>query len=389
MSRDVMNAHPPLTRLSEEEQAFKDAVAEFVKGEVRPRVAQMERDAKLDPELIKAYFEMGLMGIQVPEEHGGAAGSVMMVTLAVEEISKVDASSAIMVDVQNTLVAHPLLSAGTPEQLAKWMPALCSGTVGAYALSEASSGSDAFGLQTRALKTDGGWTLNGRKMWITNGAEAGLFILFATVDPTKGYKGITAFVVERDMQGFSVGKKEDKLGIRASSTTELILEEVFVPDFNVLGPVGQGYKIAIETLNEGRIGIGAQMIGVAQGALDAAVAYVKERQQFGKSLSEFQGIQFQLAQAATELEAARLMVYNAARMDDAGEDIAQSGAMAKLLSSQVAERVTSLAVELFGGYGYTKDYPVEKFYRDAKIGTIYEGTSNMQLATIAKTLMKG
>jgi alkylation response protein AidB-like acyl-CoA dehydrogenase len=389
MSRDVLNAHPPLTRLSEEEQAFKDAVAEFVNGEVRPRVAQMERDAKLDPELIKAYFEMGLMGIQAPEAHGGAAGSVMMVTLAVEEISKVDASSAIMVDVQNTLVAHPLLSAGTPEQLAKWMPALCSGTVGAYALSEASSGSDAFGLQTRAVKTDGGWVLNGRKMWITNGAEAGIFVLFATVDPSKGYKGITAFVVEREMKGFSVGKKEDKLGIRASSTTELILEDVFVPDFNVLGPVGQGYKIAIETLNEGRIGIGAQMIGIAQGALDAAVAYVKERQQFGKSLSEFQGIQFQLAQAATELEAARLMVYNAARMDDAGEDIAQVGAMAKLLSSQVAERVTSLAVELFGGYGYTKDYPVEKFYRDAKIGTIYEGTSNMQLATIAKTLLKG
>jgi alkylation response protein AidB-like acyl-CoA dehydrogenase len=389
MARDVLNAHPPLTRLSEEEQAFKDAVAEFVNGEVRPRVAQMERDAKLDPELIKAYFEMGLMGIQAPEAHGGADGSVMMVTLAVEEISKVDASSAIMVDVQNTLVAHPLLSAGTPEQLAKWMPALCSGTVGAYALSEASSGSDAFGLQTRAVKTDGGWVLNGRKMWITNGAEAGLFVVFATVDPAKGYKGITAFIVEREMKGFAVGKKEDKLGIRASSTTELIFEDVFVPDFNVLGPVGQGYKIAIETLNEGRIGIGAQMIGIAQGALDAAVAYVKERQQFGKSLSEFQGIQFQLAQAATELEAARLMVYNAARMDDAGEDIAQVGAMAKLLSSQVAERVTSLAVELFGGYGYTKDYPVEKFYRDAKIGTIYEGTSNMQLATIAKGLLKG
>lgn len=389
MARDVLNAHPPLSRLSEEEQAFKDAVAEFVNGEVRPRVAQMERDAKLDPALIKAYFEMGLMGIQAPEAHGGADGSVMMVTLAVEEISKVDASSAIMVDVQNTLVAHPLLSAGTPEQLAKWMPALCSGTVGAYALSEASSGSDAFGLQTRAVKADGGWVLNGRKMWITNGAEAGLFVTFATVDPSKGYKGITAFVVEREMKGFSVGKKEDKLGIRASSTTELIFEDVFVPDFNVLGPVGQGYKIAIETLNEGRIGIGAQMIGIAQGALDAAVAYVKERQQFGKSLSEFQGIQFQLAQAATELEAARLMVYNAARMDDAGEDIAQVGAMAKLLSSQVAERVTSLAVELFGGYGYTKDYPVEKFYRDAKIGTIYEGTSNMQLATIAKALLKG
>lgn len=388
MSRDTLSAHPPLTRLSDEEQAFKDAVAEFVNGEVRPRIAQMERDAKLDPDLIKAYFEMGLMGIQAPEEHGGAGGTVMMVTIAVEEISKADASSAIMVDVQNTLVAHPLLASATPEQLAKWMPRLCRDVVGAYALSEASSGSDAFGLQTRAVKVDGGWKLTGRKLWITNGAEAGVFILFATVDPTKGYKGITAFIVERDAAGFAVGKKEDKLGIRASSTTELILEEVFVPDDHVLGPVGQGYKIAIETLNEGRIGIGAQMIGVAQGALDAALAYVKERQQFGKPLAEFQAIQFQLAQAATELEAARLMVYNAARMRDAGEDIAQVGAMAKLLSSQVAEKVTSLCVELFGGYGYTKDYPVEKFYRDAKIGTIYEGTSNMQLATIAKGLLK-
>ncbi|MBX3134007.1 MAG: acyl-CoA dehydrogenase family protein [Gemmatimonadaceae bacterium] len=388
MSPDVATPRPALTLLSDDEQAFKSAVAEFVDGEVRPRLAQMEREAKLDPALIKAYFEMGLMGIQAPEAHGGAAGSVMMVTLAVEEISKADASSAIMVDVQNTLVAHPLLAAATPEQLAKWMPALCSGTVGAYALSEASSGSDAFGLQTRALKVAGGWKLNGRKLWITNGAEAGLFILFATVDPAKGYKGITAFIVEREMPGFSVGKKEDKLGIRASSTTELILEDVFVPDFNVLGPVGQGYKIAIETLNEGRIGIGAQMIGVAQGALDAAVTYVKERQQFGKPLADFQAVQFQLAQAATELEAARLMVYNAARLRDAGEDIAQAGAMAKLYSSQVAERVTSLCVELFGGYGYTKDYPVEKFYRDAKIGTIYEGTSNMQLATIAKGMLK-
>jgi len=388
MSSDLLTPRPALTQLSEDEQAFKSAVAEFVNGEVRPRIAQMEREAKLDPALIKGYFDMGLMGIQAAEAHGGAAGSVMLVTLAVEEISKADASSAIMVDVQNTLVAHPLLSAGTKEQLDKWMPALCAGTVGAYALSEASSGSDAFGLQTRATKADGGWKLNGRKMWITNGAEAGIFVLFATVDPAKGYKGITAFIVERDMPGFAVGKKEDKLGIRASSTTELILEDVFVPDFNVLGPVGQGYKIAIETLNEGRIGIGAQMIGVAQGALDAAVAYVKERQQFGKSLAEFQGIQFQLAQAATELEAARLMVYNSARLRDAGEDIAQAGAMAKLYSSQVAERVTSLCVELFGGYGYTKDYPVEKFYRDAKIGTIYEGTSNMQLATIAKGLLK-
>jgi alkylation response protein AidB-like acyl-CoA dehydrogenase len=388
MSIDPSSARPALTMLSDDEIAFRDAVAEFVAGEVTPRVAQMERDAKIDPALISAYFEMGLMGIQAPEAHGGAGGSVMMVTLAVEEISKVDAAAAIMVDVQNTLVANPLLAGATPEQLSRWMPKLCSGTVGAYALSEAVSGSDAFALQTRATPKDGGYVLNGRKLWITNGAEAGLYIVFATVDPSKGYKGITAFVVERPNAGFSVGKKEDKLGIRASSTTELIFEDVFVPAENVLGQVGQGYKLAIGALNEGRIGIGAQMIGIAQGALNAAIAYLKERQQFGKPLSEFQGIQFQIAQAATELEAARLMVYNAARLKDSGHDIAQVGAMAKLLSSQVCERVTSLAVELFGGYGYTKDYPVEKFYRDAKIGTIYEGTSNMQLQTIAKGLLK-
>ena len=388
MSHETISSHQPLSVLSDEEQAFKDAVAEFVTGEVRPRVAQMEKEAKIDPALIKAYFEMGLMGIQAPAAHGGADGTVMLVTLAVEEISKADASAAILVDVQNTLVAHPLLAAATPEQLARWMPRLCSETVGAYALSEASSGSDAFGLKTRATKKPGGWSLTGRKLWITNGAEAGLYIVFATVDPSKGYKGITAFVVERTAKGFAVGKKEDKLGIRASSTTELILDEVFVPDADVLGPVGQGYKLAMETLNEGRIGIGAQMVGIAQGALDAALAYVKEREQFGKPVVEFQAVQFQLAQAATDLEAARLMVYNAARLRDAGRDIAQAGAMAKLLSSQVCERVTSLAVELFGGYGYTKDYPVEKFYRDAKIGTIYEGTSNMQLATIAKGLLR-
>lgn len=388
MSNDLLSARPPLTILSDEELAFRDAVAEFVAGEVKPRVAQMERDAKLDPALIRAYFEMGLMGIQAPEAYGGGGGSVMMVTLAVEEISKVDAAAAIMVDVQNTLVAHPLLAVATPAQLARWMPRLCRDTVGAYALSEASSGSDAFALQTRAVPKGDDWVLNGRKLWITNGAEAGLYIVFATVDPSKGYKGITAFVVERDSRGFAVGKKEDKLGIRASSTTELILEDVFVPGENLIGPVGQGYKIAMETLNEGRVGIGAQMIGIAQGALEATVAYLKERQQFGKPLSEFQGVQFQLAQAATEIEAARLLVYNAARLKDVGHDIAKEGAMAKLLSSQVCERMTSLAVELFGGYGYTKDYPVEKFYRDAKIGTIYEGTSNMQLQTIAKVLLK-
>ena len=387
MSDPTTITHPPLTSLSEEEAAFKDAVAQFVDGEVRPRVAAMEKAAKIDPALIKAYFEMGLMGIQSPEELGGAGGSVMMVTLAVEEISKADASAAIMVDVQNTLVANPLLAAGTPEQLERWMPRLCTELIGAYALSEASSGSDAFGLQTKAVRKGEGWVLNGSKLWITNGAEAGLFLLFATVDPSKGYKGITAFVVEKEMAGFSVGKKEDKLGIRASSTTALSLQDVFVPDANVLGEVGKGYKLAIGALNEGRIGIGAQMIGIASGALSAATAYLKERQQFRKPLAEFQGIQFQVAQAATELEAARLMVYNAARMADAGQDIAQSGAMAKLLSSQVCERVTSLCVELFGGYGYVKDYPVEKFYRDAKIGAIYEGTSNMQLQTIAKLII--
>ena len=378
----------PLTVLSEDEAAFRDAVADFAEGEVRPRVAAMERDAKIDPTLVPKYFELGLMGIQVPERYGGAGGSGMMVTLAVEEISKVDAAAAIMVDVQNTLVAYPLLTYASEAQKARYLPLLCNQKVGAYALSEAGSGSDAFALATRAEQRDGKWILNGRKMWITNGAEAELFIVFANADPAKGYKGITAFLVERSFPGFSVGRKEDKLGIRASSTCELILDNVEVPAENVLGAVGLGYKVAIETLNEGRIGIGAQMIGNAAGALGAAVAYLKERKQFGKALAEFQGIQFQIAQAATELEAARLLVYNASRLKDAGHDIATEGAMAKLLASQVCERVTSLAVELFGGYGYTKDFPVEKFWRDAKIGAIYEGTSNMQLQTIAKALLK-
>jgi len=389
MTNDALPQRPPLTVLTDDEVAFRDAVADFTNGEVRPRVQDMERAAKLDPTLIPKYFEMGLMGIQVPEEYGGAGGSLMMVTIAVEEISKADAAAAIMVDVQNTLILFPMLAYANDEQKARYLPKLCGSLVGAYALSEASSGSDAFALQTRATQqSDGSWVLNGRKMWITNGAEAGFFIVFATVDPSKGYKGITAFLVERGFSGFSAGKKEDKLGIRASSTTELILDNVPVPAANVLGLVGQGYKIAIETLNEGRIGIGAQMIGNAQGALDAAVAYLKERKQFGRALSEFQGIQFQVAQAATELEAARLMVYNATRLKDAGHDIAVTGAMAKLFASQVCQHVTSLAVELLGGCGYTKDYPVEKFYRDAKIGAIYEGTSNMQLQTIAKALLK-
>jgi alkylation response protein AidB-like acyl-CoA dehydrogenase len=379
----------PLTTLSDEERMFRDAVAEFADAEVRPRVRAMEEEKRIDPALIPHCFELGLMGIEVPEELGGAGGTLFMVTLAVEEISRVDASAAILVDVQNTLVNHPMLRYGSAAQQERFLPRLTTDTVGAYALSEAGSGSDAFGLASRAERAaGGGWRLTGRKLWITNGGEAGIFIIFANTDPSAGYRGITAFVVERDFAGFSVGKKEDKLGIRASSTTELLMDDCLVPDENVLGPVGQGYKIAIETLNEGRIGIGAQMIGVARGALDAAIAYVKERRQFGKPIAEFQVIQFQLAQAATELEAARLMVYNAARLKDAGQPFTGEAAMAKLLSSQVCERVTSLCVELFGGYGYTTDYPVEKFYRDAKIGTIYEGTSNMQLQTIAKLLLR-
>lgn len=374
----------PLTSLTEDETLFRDAVADFARSEVEPRARAMEEAGRLDPELVSKYFELGLMGIEVDEQYGGAGGSLMMVALAVEELSRVDASAAILADVQNTLVNYPIRRYGSDDQKARYLTRLTSDTVGAYALSEVSSGSDAFGLETRAEQKGDSWVLNGGKMWITNGAEAGIFVIFANADMSVGYKGITAFIVERDFPGFTVGKKEDKLGIRASSTTELILDGCEVPAANVLGPVGQGYKIAIETLNEGRIGIGAQMIGVARGALDFTRAYLGERKQFGRALSEFQGIQFQVAQAATELEAARLMVYNAARMKDAGQDIAREGAMAKLYSSQVAERVTSLCVELLGGYGYTRDYPVEKFYRDAKIGTIYEGTSNMQLQTIAR-----
>ena len=378
----------PLTSLTPDECLFQEAVTAFAEAEVRPRVAEMERAGHLDPAFMRAAFELGLMGIEVDDSWGGAAGSLMMVTLAVEAISRIDASAAILVDVQNTLVNYPISRYGNDAQKSRYLTRLTSDTVGAYALSEPGSGSDAFGLTSRAERRGDTWILNGRKMWITNGAEAGIFVVFATIDPAAGHRGITAFVVERGFQGFSVGRKEDKLGIRASSTTELILDGCEVPNENVLGPVGQGYKIAIDTLNGGRIGIGAQMIGVARGALDAAVAYVKERHAFGKSIAEFQGVQFQLAQAATELEAARLLVYNAARLRDTGQDVMKEGAMAKLFSSQVCERVTSLCVELFGGYGYTKDFPVEKFYRDAKIGTIYEGTSNMQLHTIAKQLLK-
>jgi alkylation response protein AidB-like acyl-CoA dehydrogenase len=381
-------SHPPLTILSEEEELFRESVAGFAAREVRPRVQEMEKVGKIDPTLTKQYFEMGLMGLEVGEQYGGAGGTLTMVAIAVEELSRIDASAAIQVDVQNTLVLYPIATYGSDAIKSKYLPRLTGGTLGAYALSEPSSGSDAFGLQTRAEQQGDKWLLTGRKMWITNGAEAEIFVVFANVNPSAGYKGITAFIIERGFPGFSVGKKEDKLGIRASSTTELILDGAEVPAANVVGTVGQGYKYAIDTLNGGRVGIGAQMIGVAGGALAAATEYVKERKQFGKSLAEFQGIQFQLAQARTELEAARLMVYNAARLKDAGKDIVIEGAMAKLFSSQVAERVTSLSLELFGGYGYTKDYPAEKFYRDAKIGAIYEGTSNMQLQTIAKAMLK-
>ena len=379
---------PPLTKLSEEEELFRDTVRDFAEREVRPRVAAMERASAVDPALLAKCFELGFMGIDIPESHGGAGGNLLMTVLAVEELSAVDASVAIFVDVQNTLVNTLLRKWASDDVKRRYLPRLASDLLGAYALSEPESGSDAFGLQTRATRRGSGWILEGRKLWITNGAEAGLFIVFANSDFTKGYKGITAFAVERGFRGFSVGKKEDKLGIRASSTCELILEGCEVPAANVVGEVGVGYKVAIETLNTGRIGIGAQMIGVARGALTATLEYAKERKQFGKAIGEFQAVQFQLAQAATELEAARLMVYNAARLETAGEPYTTQAAMAKLFASQVAERVTSLAVELFGGYGYTKEYPVEKFYRDAKIGTIYEGTSNMQLNTIAKQILK-
>jgi alkylation response protein AidB-like acyl-CoA dehydrogenase len=381
-------AGAPLTALSEDEVMFRDAVRQFAEEDVRPRVHSMDEKQQMDPALIPQFFELGLMGIEVPEEFGGTGASFFTAALVVEELSRVDASVGVLVDVQNTLVNNAFLRWGSEDLKAKYLPQLTSEKVGAYALSEAGSGSDAFALATRAVPADGGFRLQGRKLWITNGAEAEIFIVFANADPSAGYKGITAFIVEKEFGGFSVGKKEDKLGIRASSTTELVLEDVFVPAENVLGEVGKGYKTAIETLNEGRIGIGAQMIGIGQGSLDATVKYVQEREQFGKRIGDFQGVQFQIAQMATELEAARLMVYNAARLKDAGQPFLQEAAMAKLFSSQVAQRITSTCIDLYGGYGFTREYPVEKFYRDSKIGTIYEGTSNMQLQTIAKNLMK-
>ena len=376
----------PLTVLSEEEQLFRTSVRQFADEQVRPRVSQMDRDGKMDPALIRQFFELGLMGVGVPEAYGGA-GSFFMAVQAVEELSRVDASAAIVVDVQNTLVANAIVRWGTEEQKQKLLPRLCSDTIGAYALSEAGSGSDAFALATRAAERDGGFVLNGRKLWITNAGEAGLFIIFANINPQLGYRGITAFLIERDTPGFSVGRKEDKLGIRASSTCELILEDCRIPRNQVLGETGKGYKVSIETLNEGRIGIGAQMVGVAQGALDAAVQYARERKQFGQPIGSFQGVQFQIARMATELEAARLMVYNAARLKMTGSPFAKEAAMAKLFASEMAEKVCSESLEVFGGYGYTKEFPAEKYFRDAKIGKIYEGTSNMQLQTIAKMIL--
>jgi alkylation response protein AidB-like acyl-CoA dehydrogenase len=347
----------------------------------------MDEHGKLDPALIRQCFDLGLMGIETPEEFGGAGASFFTAILAVEELSRVDASVGVFVDVQNTLVNNALIRWGSPEQKKKYLPQLAAEKVGAYALSEAGSGSDAFAMQARGVERDGSYILNGRKLWITNGLEAEIFIVFANINPEAGYRGITAFIVEKGFEGFSVGKKENKLGIRASSTTELILEDCRVPKENVLGEVGKGYKVSIETLNEGRIGIGAQMIGIARGALDASLHYTSEREQFGKPVNEFQGVQFQLAEMATELEAARLMVYNAARLKDARRPFVKEAAMAKLYSSRVAERIASRAIELYGGYGFVKDYPVEKFWRDSKIGSIYEGTSNMQLQTIAKLII--
>ena len=377
----------PLTSLSDDEVLFRENVRQFAEEKVRPLAREMDEKGVFDKSLIEQFFQLGLMGIEIPEQYGGAGGKFLEAILAVEELSRADASAGVVVDVQNTLVNNALVRWANAEQKKKYLSRMAADIVGAYALSEAGSGSDAFALQTRAELKGSDYVLNGRKLWITNAKEAGIFVLFATVDPSAGYKGITAFIIEKIFPGFTVGKKEDKLGIRASSTCELILEDCRVPKSNVLGEAGKGYKIAIETLNEGRIGIGAQMLGLARGAWECAAKYAQERKQFGKSIAEFQGIQFQLAQMATEIEAARLMVYNAARMKDAGMPFVKEAAMTKLFCSQVAERVTSLAIEIYGGAGFTKDYPVEKYWRDAKIGKIYEGTSNMQLATIAKLLL--
>ena len=386
MSEDYAAA--PLTTLSEDEQFFYDTIKDFAREKIGPLVKQMDEQGEIDKSLIPQFFEMGLMGIDVEEKYGGAETSFFMATLAIEALSTVDPSAATIVDVQNTLVNNAITNWGTDAIKGKYLPQLTENKLGSYALSEADSGSDAFGLKTRATDKGSHWELTGRKLWITNAAEAEIYIVFANINPELGYKGITAFIIEREFEGFSVGKKEDKLGIRASSTCELILDNCVVPKENVLGEAGKGYKVAIETLNEGRIGIGAQMVGLASGTLNATLKYANERIQFGKTISKFQGVQFPLAQAATDLEAAKLLVYNAARMKDAGQNFAKEAAMAKLLASQVAQKIASQMIDIFGGYGFTKEYPVEKYFRDSKIGTIYEGTSNMQLQTIAKIILE-
>ena len=387
MSQDTAEIAQPLTLLAEDERILRDSVREFAEARVRPLVREMDEHAKIPKDLVKALFELGVMGIEIPETYGGSGGTFFHAVLAVEELSRVDPSIGVLVDVQNTLCINAFLRWGTDDQKRRYLTRLAADTVGAYALSEAGSGSDAFALATRAKEDGDAYVLSGRKLWITNGNEADIFIVFATINPEAGYRGITAFVVERGMPGFTVGKKEDKLGIRASGTCELILEDCRVPKANVLGEVGKGYKTAIETLNEGRIGIGAQMVGLARGALDATITYTKERKQFGKAIAEFQAVQHQIARAAVDVEAATLTVYNAARLRDAGRPFLTEAAICKILSSEVAERVSSLAVNLFGGNGFVKEYPVEKFFRDAKIGQIYEGTSNLQLQTIAKQLL--
>jgi short/branched chain acyl-CoA dehydrogenase len=384
-----MSPSPPLTHLSEEERMFQASVRRFTKERLAPKVRAMDETGLFDKALIEELFSLGLMAIEVPEEFGGQAGTFFQSILAIEELARVDPSASVIVDVQNTLFNNAILRWGSEEQKQRCLPRVSRDTVASYALSEAGSGSDAFALTTRAVEDGPGYRITGRKLWITNAAEAGLFLLFATVNPEAGYKGITAFLVERESPGFRVGKKEDKLGIRASSTCELVLDDCRVPRENVVGEVGKGYKLAIETLNEGRIGIGAQMLGLAEGALEAALEYSKQRKQFGKPIAEFQGIQFELAEMAVDVEAARLMVYNAARLRDAGLSFVTEAAMCKYFASQIAERVASQAIEVLGGVGFTKDYPVEKFYRDAKIGRIYEGTSNMQRLTIAKQLLAG
>jgi short-chain 2-methylacyl-CoA dehydrogenase len=377
----------PLTSYSEDERMFRASVREFAEGELRPRVERMDEEAKMDKDVVRQLFDLGLMGVETPEEYGGAGASFFTAIIGVEELSRVDPSVGVLMDVQNTLVNNALIRWGSTEQKKKYLPRLAANTVGAYALSEAGSGSDAFAMRTTATDAGDHYVINGQKLWITNGNEAEIFVVFANAKPEEGYKGITAFVVEKSFEGFAVGKKENKLGIRASSTTEIIFDNCRVPKENLLGEFGKGYKVSIETLNEGRIGIGAQMIGVARGALEHAIAYTKDRKQFGKAVADFQAVQFQIADAATRLEAARLMVYNAARLKDANKPFVREAAMAKLFSSEVCEKVTSLAVQLFGGNGYTKEYPVEKFWRDSKVGQIYEGTSNMQLQTIAKTIL--